>query len=471
MPRIFVREALSRVWTAALLAAALTGCGPDDDPAASSEGDRPAPSAEARPDAPEVFGRGGQLSRRAAERTFEKIASETDAPAGVQTLIEDVGRLGDEPLYKDNSVDLLIDGPSTYRAMLEAIRAARDHIHLETYIFASDPIGEEFAAALIERRRAGVAVRVLYDAVGSFDSDAAFFERLESAGVETSVYHALDDPGGVAKLNTRDHRKILVIDGAIAFTGGINVSRTYSSSSGGGKRRDPVADGWRDTHIRVRGPAVAGFQQLFLANWREQGNDLPDRESFFPRPSRRGDELLQILHASGEERGYSPIYHAYLRAMELASERIWITQAYFAPDEQFIDTLRAAARRGVDVRILVPGVTDIDVILFASRARYGELLYEGVRFFETQGTVLHAKTAVIDGVWSTVGSSNLDYRSFLHNDEVNAIVLGARFGQLMEAQFLKDEASAKPVRLDEWRKRPLRERALETLSRAVDYWL
>jgi cardiolipin synthase len=157
--------------------------------------------------------------------------------------------------------------------------------------------------------------------------------------------------------------------------------------------------------------------------------------------------------------------------MELATERIWITQAYFAPDERFMDTLRQAARRGVDVRVLVPGVTDIDMILFASRARYGDLLYDGVRLFETQDTVLHAKTAVIDGIWSTVGSSNLDYRSFLHNDEVNAIVLGARFGQLMESQFSKDAAAAKPVLLEEWRHRPLRERALETLSRVVDYWL
>jgi cardiolipin synthase len=468
MPRDPVREGALRLVTTVLLAAALSACHSRDD---TDAGASVPPNAAARSGSPKVVGRRGELSSRQAARTLEKVATESESPANVRTLIDEVGRLGDEPLYKDNAVDLLIDGPSTYRSMLEAIRAARDHIHLETYIFASDEIGREFAAALMERRGAGVAVRVLYDALGSFESEAAFFQDLESAGVEIAVYRALDDPAALSTLNTRDHRKILVVDGTVAFTGGINVSRTYSSSSGGSKREDPVADGWRDTHIRVEGPAVAGFQQLFLANWRAQGKDLQDRGSFFPPPTGRGEELLQILQASGVERGYSPIYHAYLRAMELATERIWITQAYFAPDERFLDTLRQAARRGVDVRVLVPGVTDIDMILFASRARYGELLYDGVRLFETQDTVLHAKTAVIDGIWSTVGSSNLDYRSFLHNDEVNAIVLGARFGQLMESQFSKDAAAAKPVLLEEWRHRPLRERALETLSRVVDYWL
>jgi cardiolipin synthase len=467
MPRDPVREGASRLVTTVLLAAALSACHSADD----SEGLGVPPGVAAGSGLPEVVGRGGTLSSRAAARTFEKIAAESDAPANIRALIAEVGRLGDEPLYTDNAVDLLIDGPSTYRSMLEAIHGARDHIHLETYIFASDPVGQEFAAALTERRRAGVAVRVLYDALGSFDSEAGFFENLEAAGVDIAVYRALDDPQALSTLNTRDHRKILVVDGKVAFTGGINVSRTYSSSSGGAKREDPVADGWRDTHIRVEGPAVAGFQQLFLGHWRAQGKDLEDQASFFPRPTARGEELLQILQASGVERGYSPIYHAYLHAMELATERIWITQAYFAPDDRFLDTLRQAARRGVDVRVLVPGVTDIDVILFASRARYGDLLYDGVRLFEIQDTVLHAKTAVIDGIWSTVGSSNLDYRSFLHNDEVNAIVLGARFGRLMEAQFSKDAAAAKPVLLEEWRKRPLGERALETLSRVVDYWL
>ncbi len=236
-------------------------------------------------------------------------------------------------------------------------------------------------------------------------------------------------------------------------------------------KRNPVTEGWRDTHVQIRGPAVAGCQELFIANWRAQGKALPDDPAFFPPSEDCGDDIVQILHARGGEGEYSPIYHAYLLAMQVAMERIWITQAYFAPDRRFIDTLIAAARRGVDVRIILPGVSDIGIVLHASRARYGRLLRAGVRFYETLNTMLHAKTAVIDGIWSTVGSSNLDYRSFLHNDEVNAIVLGPRFARLMERQFLEDAAQARAIALEDWRSRPFKQRALETLSRVIDYWL
>ena len=424
--------------------------------------------------APVVVGRHGEVSAAAAERALARFAERSASPTAVRALIDDIGKLGTEPLYEDNSVELLIDGPTTYRAMLDSIRAAKNHVHLETYIFSSDAVGQQFADALIERHRAGVAVRVLYDAVGSIESAPEFFARLESAGVDLQVYNALDpaDPRSVASLATRDHRKILVVDGRVGFTGGINVSSTYSRSSGGAaKKRNPAADGWRDTHILIRGPAVAGLQRLFLANWRAQGHELADEATFFPRPAGHGGELVQILQASGGEGEFSAIYHAYLRAMELATERIWITQAYFAPDERFIETLRGAARRHVDVRIILPGVSDIGVVLYASRSRYGELLREGVRLYESQGTVLHAKTAVIDGVWSTVGSSNLDYRSFLHNDEVNAIVLGQGFAARMESQFLVDAKAAKPVILEDWRQRPAADRVLEVLSGWIDNWL
>jgi cardiolipin synthase len=221
----------------------------------------------------------------------------------------------------------------------------------------------------------------------------------------------------------------------------------------------------------IRGPAVAGFQRRFVTHWRALGGEMADSEELFPPPEGRGNELVQIVDAHGGCGTFSAIYHSYLHAMEIASERIWITQAYFAPDERFLDTLRAAARRGVDVQIMVPGVTDVGLLLHASRARYGKLLRAGVRLYETRDTVLHAKTAVIDGVWSTVGSSNLDHRSFLHNDEVNAIVLGSRFAALLERQFLADVNCAKPVLLRDWRRRPLKDRAVEALSRVVDYWL
>jgi cardiolipin synthase len=257
----------------------------------------------------------------------------------------------------------------------------------------------------------------------------------------------------------------------VAFTGGINVSREYSSASRARRRRGAAAEGWRDTHISIRGPAVAGFQRLFVENWQGEGGDADGLAPAPPPPRKQGDDLVQIVHARGGEGEYSAIYHAYLHAMELATERIWITQAYFAPDPRFLDTLRGASRRGVDVRIVVPGLSDVGVVLHASRSHYGDLLSAGVRVYETPDTVLHAKTAVIDGIWSTVGSSNLDYRSFLHNDEVNAIVVGQRFAALMEAQFLGDTNAAKAVDLKDWQSRTLRDRTFEAFSRAVEYWL
>ena len=423
---------------------------------------------------PAVVGRAGPVTPSVAARTLRKLSSQGPRATTVLSLIEGISEHSDDPVYADNRVGLLIDGPSTYREMLTAIRAARGHVHLETYIFASDDVGREFAAALVERCRAGIAVRVLYDAFGCLDSAASFFGELRDAGVEVREYHGFDlaDPASVALLNTRDHRKILVVDGRVAFTGGINVSSEYSSASARprarGKKR---ARGWRDTHVVIRGPAVAGFQRRFLAHWHALGGETADSEELFPPPEGRGDDLVQIVDARGGSGALSAIYHAYLHAMELAAERIWITQAYFAPDERFLDTLRSAARRGVDVRIMVPGVTDVGLLLHASRSRYGKLLRAGVRLYETRDTVLHAKTAVIDGVWSTVGSSNLDHRSFLHNDEVNAIVLGRRFAALLEQQFLADVDGAKPMLLRDWRRRPLKDRAVEALSRVVDYWL
>lgn len=189
----------------------------------------------------------------------------------------------------------------------------------------------------------------------------------------------------------------------------------------------------------------------------------------FGAPS--GDDLAQIVDARGGRRALSAIYHAYLHAMEIAAERIWITQAYFVRDERFVDTLRAAARRGVDVRIMVPGVSHVGLLLHASRSRYGKLLRSKVRLYETRDTVPYPRAAVIDGVWSTVGSSNLANRTVLHDDEVTAIVLGRRFAALLERRFLKDVNDAKPVVLRDWRRRPLTQRAVEVLSRVFDYWL
>jgi cardiolipin synthase len=445
-----------------LLTASLPAC-------MSVQPERPAPSPV------EVVGAEGRLPPARAEAAVERAVAEAPDPAAISRLEALMETISDEPLFKDNEVQLLVDGPDTYRAMLAAIGGARESINLETYIFNEDEVGERFAEALSARSLEGLEVRVIYDSLGSRASSPAFFERMRAAGVEFVEFHPVNplDGGNPLDLNVRDHRKLLVVDGRIAFTGGINLDRNYSSSSGGRRRAStsPVP-GWRDTHIAVRGPAVAGFQRLFFTNWEEAGGTHDDdRARYFPPPQPEGRDLVRVLSSVGGDGEASPIRIAYGEAVDAAASRIWITQSYFGPDADLIRTMTEAAGRGVDVRIIVSGVSDAPMMLAVSRSYYETLLEGGVRIFESDDIMLHAKTAVIDGTWSTVGSSNLDYRSFIHNHEVNAVVVSESFGEEMEALFRSDLARSREILLGEWRKRPWLDRVKETLSRFALYWL
>lgn len=395
---------------------------------------------------------------------------ETNETAG---LLQTIDALSDAPLYRNSHVRLLIDGPQTYAAMLAAIASAKSSIHLETYIFGDGEVGRKFARALTERCNAGVAVRVIYDSLGSRESDEQFFRDLEDAGIDVLAYNAVNPIAGGNPLcaNNRTHRKLLIVDSRVAFAGGINISQTYSLASSDPRQFDPLATGWRDTHIQVEGPAAIAFEGIFAMNWEAEKGQLPVPGKLPCALPEKCDDVVAVLHAVGGDDEESAIFHAYREAMRIAERRIWITQGYFAPDKHFMDRVIAAAKRGVDVRILVPGFSDTDFVVHASRSRYGRLLRNGVRIYESRENVLHAKTAVIDGTWSTVGSSNLDYRSFLHNDEVNAVIYGKNFGEQMEAQFLADIEQANAVTLADWRKRPLLDRCRELVSRAIEYWL
>jgi len=422
---------------------------------------------------PEVSGRSGVVSEAGAAQVIDNISQQTEDPAAYEALFSIIGALSTTPLYKDNRTDLLVDGPATYRVMFDAIDNAQHFIHLETYILADDEVGEKLATKLIERRGNGVKVRIIYDSIGSFASSVDFFEKMREAGIELIEFHKLNpmDGGNPLNANVRDHRKLLVVDGEVAFTGGINFSSTYASSSTRKPKGDLLKIGWRDTHIAVRGPAVAGFEEIFEANWLAHGGAAEDFPLTLPEPTREGQDVIAVLHSDGGDGHESSIFHAYLESMDVAREKIWITQAYFAPDKEFMEKLAAAAHRGVDVRVMVPGFTDSEAILNASRSRYGYLLKNGVKVYESHLSLLHAKTAVIDGIWSTVGSSNLDYRSFLHNDELNAIIFGSSFAAQMEAQFLIDLESCEAVSLEEWKQRPAGDRIKEFFSWVVQYWL
>jgi cardiolipin synthase len=378
----------------------------------------------------------------------------------------------DSPLVLGNRLVLLQDGPATYEAMFAAISAARDHVNLETYIFEAGEVGTRFADLLIQKQRTGVQVNLIYDSVGSLQTPPEFFERLRAAGIRTLEFNPVNPARGNKKewtLNNRDHRKLLVVDGRTAFLGGINISETYSSgSSASGKKKRPP--GWRDTHLQIDGPAVVEFQKHFMDTWaRQKGPSLPAR-NYFPRVGKQGDEIVRAI-ASRADSDESPIYLTLLSAIAHAERNIHLTIAYFVPDPQLREALATAAQRGVHVQIILPGKSDSWVVFHAGRSHYEEMLAAGVKIYERRETILHSKTATIDEVWSTIGSTNLDWRSFLHNDELNAVILGTGFARQMGAMFARDRAASALIDPVEWRRRPVVLRVQEWLARRLEYWL
>jgi cardiolipin synthase len=378
------------------------------------------------------------------------------------------------PLTTGNAVWLLQDGPATYDAMLDAIGAARHHIHLETYILDDDDVGRRFARALIDRQRAGVQVRLIRDSVGTLGTPAPFFEGMAREGIQIVEFNPVNPfvAGADWSLNQRDHRKLLIVDGRVAFLGGINISSVYSggSSRKGMLARPTGTPAWRDTDLQLRGPAVAELQKLFLATWTAQGGPPLSDAAHFPPPEVAGGEVVRAIGSSPEE-PFSLIYATLLSAIDSADTSVHLTNAYFAPDPQLLERLEAAAARGVDVRLILPARTDSWIVFHAGRAYYERLLRAGVKIHERRGVVLHSKTALVDGVWATVGSTNLDWRSFLHNHELNAVVLGTGFGAQVQAMFDKDLAESDEITLAAWLRRPLSLRIKETMARLWEYWL
>lgn len=383
------------------------------------------------------------------------------------------------PLVLGNKLSLLQNGPATYKAMFAAIRAARDHINLETFIFDDDDAGREFSDLLLERQAAGVQVNVIYDSVGCLSTPQAFFDRLRAGGIRVLEFNPVNPLAGNKKewlLNNRDHRKQLVIDGRIAFTGGINISDTYSSAPSGrmlrkkaAKAVDPTG-GWRDTHIRIEGPVVAEFQKLFMDTWSRQKGEALAPRNYFPQEKAQGDEIVRAIGSTPDDE-HSLIYLTLISAISHAQLEVHLTIAYFAPDPQLLKALTDAARRGVDVRLVLPSDSDSWAIFHLGRSYYTELLKGGVRIYQRRGSVMHAKTASIDGVWSTIGSTNLDWRSFLHNNEINAVIVGRGFTGQMETMFAEDLQQSDAIALDRWRRRSPLMRMKEQVARIGAYWL
>ena len=375
------------------------------------------------------------------------------------------------PLTTGNQVLLLQDGPATYKAMFAAIASAKDHINMETYILDDDDIGRQFAEALMDKQRQGVQVNIIRDSVGTIATPAAFFQELAATGIKLLEFNPINPLQSRKNwsLNQRDHRKLLVADGSIAFLGGINISSVYSGGSFG--KSSPTAPlAWRDTHLQLRGPVVAEFQKLFIATWEKQKGEPLAAKNYFPKLDAVGPHVVRAIGSAPDE-PFSRIYATLLSAINSAESSVRLTNAYFAPDPQLLAALIGAAQRGVDVTLILPSQTDSWLVFHAGRNYYGQLLRGGVKIYQRRGVILHSKTALIDGVWSTVGSTNLDWRSFLHNQELNAVVLGPEFGKQVQAMFDKDLALSDPITLREWQRRGLDLRIKELFARVWEYWL
>jgi cardiolipin synthase len=348
-------------------------------------------------------------------------------------------------------LEVLREGAETYPAMLAAIAAAREQVLFEVYILVADQTGEQFKQALLARARAGVAVRMIYDAVGSFGLAESWLAELRAAGVEIIDFNPISPWRRRWNLSHRDHRKILVVDDEVAFTGGLNIGDDYASFAAGGR-------GWHDMHCRVRGPAVLDLSRLFRSTWLRSGGTYyraPAKAS--EAPGVGGSSYVRLIENT-KRRTKGAFRRAYLHVIKQARSHVLIQNAYFLPDLGLRRTLARAVRRGVKVSVMVPGHSDVKMIEHASNYVLRRLARRGVEVLHWQGPMMHAKTAVVDGVWSTIGSYNFDAQSRWHNLELTLEILDPKVGTALVAEYDGDRASCVPydeaawLRLTWWRK-------------------
>jgi cardiolipin synthase len=415
----------------------------------------------------QIEGARGPLTPQQSKALLDKIASEP-GDAGIlkrHSAIEQA--VAETPLVAGNSTRLLLDGPQTFAAMFAAIRSAKRTIDLEYYIFEDvQSGGEHLCDLLIAKRREGIAVNVIYDGYGSSATPKDVFKRLKDAGIAVVEYN----PVNPITLSYRDHRKMLVVDGAKAIVGGINLSTTYQSSMPGlSSAGAKPGQHWRDTDLEIDGPAVGELETLFLEQWAEHHGPALDRAKYFPKIPAKGTEVVRIVGSDPTARDFR-YYVTLLSAIRNAEKNIWLSTAYFVPTDQEEDDLIGAAKRGIDVRLLLPGDSDSKMALAIGRSHYGYLLEAGVKVYEVQNEVLHSKSASIDGVWTSIGSSNFDPRSVVYNDEVDAIVLGGATAHDFERMFERDTAGAKQIDRVTWRRRGLGQRLLELFELTSFLW-
>ena len=364
-----------------------------------------------------------------------------------------MGVLLGPPIDDGNRFEVLRNGDEIFPSMLAAIRSAKNTISFESYIYWSGDVGKAFAEVLAERARAGVHVHLLLDWLGSNKMDPSQIAEMERAGVEVRRFH---QPRWyeLQRFNNRTHRKLLVVDGRVGFTGGVGIADEWS-----GHAQDPAH--WRDTHFRAEGPVVAQMQAVFMDNWVKVSGKVLHGADYFPALARAGESRGQVF-SSSPEGGSESMRLMYLLAITAAARSIDLSSAYFVPDALTLQTLIDAAKRGVRIRVITPGEhVDAETVRRASRAKWGDLLQAGVQIFEYQPTMYHCKVMIVDGLWVSVGSTNFDNRSFALNDEANLNILDAAFARQQIEIFEEDLARSKAMTLAHWEARPFTEKVVE----------
>ncbi len=369
------------------------------------------------------------------------------------------------PLTRRNSVKLLINGEEKFPEVLEALRNAKHHIHIEYYIYEQDEIGDQINTVLIQKAKEGVQVRLIYDDFGSPNISRKTEQKMREAGIGIYPFQKVLFYLLANRLNYRNHRKIIVIDGQTAFTGGINVSDKYINNK-------PGKLFWRDTHIRIDGPGVYYLQYLFLADWNFcTGKVIIPEEPHFSTPAiHKDDHFLQVA-ASGPDSDQPSVLFSLLQAIYLAKKEILITTPYFIPGDSILEALRISALSGLSVKLLVPGVCDSKLVNAASKSYYEDLLCAGVEIYMYQKGFVHAKTLVADGNLSIIGTANMDYRSFELNFEVNVLVYDREFSEKLRDVFFKDIEEAEKIDKDSWCQRTAYEQLPERVARLFSHVL
>ncbi len=363
------------------------------------------------------------------------------------------------PLTRRNKIKLLVNGEEKFPEVMEALRNAKHHIHIEYYIFQQDKIGEQIENILIEKAKEGVQVRFIYDDFGSPSIKKKTEERMRNAGIEIHPFHKVLFYLLANRINYRNHRKIIIIDGHTAFTGGINVSDKYIND-----KQDKLY--WRDTHLRIDGPGVFYLQYLFLSDWNFCcGKILEPEKLHFVSDSGHGQDVFTQVAASGPDSAQPSILFSLLQAIYLARKEILITTPYFIPGDSILEALRIAALSGLSVKLLVPGICDSKLVNAASKSYYNELLQAGVEIYLYQKGFVHAKTMVTDGMLSIIGTANMDFRSFELNFEVNVLVYDESFAAQLRTVFFNDLNSAEKIDPELWYKRSAIHQFPEKLAR------